>query len=69
MDFLPEYMKFCYKALLDVYEEMEQEMVKEGRAFCVYYVKNEVNIINLQLFLGLVLTKYYISNSFNICIR
>jgi hypothetical protein len=50
MDFLPEYMKFCYKALLDVYEEMEQEMVKEGRAFCVYYVKNEVNIITLQLF-------------------
>ncbi|KAI5387446.1 hypothetical protein KIW84_073540 [Lathyrus oleraceus] len=42
MDFLPEYMKFCYKALLDVYEEMEQEMVKEGRAFCVYYVKNEM---------------------------
>ncbi|CAK8577223.1 unnamed protein product [Lathyrus sativus] len=42
MDFLPEYMKFCYKAVLDVYEEMEQEMVKEGRAFCVYYVKNEM---------------------------
>ncbi|XP_058735287.1 (-)-germacrene D synthase-like isoform X2 [Vicia villosa] len=42
MDFLPEYMKFCYKALLDVYEEMEQEMVKEGRAFCVNYIKNEM---------------------------
>ncbi|CAI8617510.1 unnamed protein product [Vicia faba] len=42
MDFLPEYMKFCYKALLDVYEEMEQEMLKEGRAFCVNYVKNEM---------------------------
>jgi hypothetical protein len=44
MDFLPEYMKFCYKAVWDVYEEMEQEMVKEGRAFCVIYAKNEVNI-------------------------
>ncbi|CAK8577224.1 unnamed protein product [Lathyrus sativus] len=42
MDFLPEYMKFCYKALLDVYEEIEQEMVKEGRVFCVNYVKNEM---------------------------
>nr|QPL17962.1 terpene synthase [Lathyrus odoratus] len=42
MNFLPEYMKFCYKALLDVFEEMEQEMVKEGRAICVYYVQNEM---------------------------
>lgn len=42
MDFLPQYMKFCYKAVLDVYEEMEQEMVKEGRAFCVTYAKNEM---------------------------
>jgi hypothetical protein len=36
-------MKFCYKAVWDVYEEMEQEMLKEGRAFCVIYAKNEVN--------------------------
>lgn len=42
MDFLPEYMKFCYEALLDVYEEMEQEMSKEGREFSVIYAKNEV---------------------------
>ncbi|XP_058730544.1 (-)-germacrene D synthase-like [Vicia villosa] len=41
MDFLPEYMKFCYKAILDFFEETEQEMAKEGRAFCVNYVKNE----------------------------
>ncbi|KAJ1441933.1 Terpenoid cyclases/protein prenyltransferase alpha-alpha toroid [Sesbania bispinosa] len=42
MDFLPEYMKFCYNALLDVYEEIEQEMAKEGRAFCVIYAKKEM---------------------------
>lgn len=48
MDFLPQYMKFCYKAVLDVYEEMEQEMVKEGRAFCVTYAKNEVKILTLH---------------------
>jgi len=48
MDFLPEYMKFCYKAVLDVYDEMEQEMVKEGRTFCVIYGKNEVKILTLH---------------------
>ncbi|KAE9592954.1 putative lyase [Lupinus albus] len=35
MDFLPEYMKCCYKAILDTYEEIEQEMAKEGRSFCM----------------------------------
>ena len=43
MEFLPEYMKICYKALLNVYNEIEQEMVKEGRAFCVKYAINEVS--------------------------
>ncbi|XP_061375423.1 probable terpene synthase 2 [Gastrolobium bilobum] len=42
MEFLPDYMKFCYQALLDVFQEIEQEMAKEGRGFCVKYVKNEV---------------------------
>ncbi|KAK7312995.1 hypothetical protein VNO77_37308 [Canavalia gladiata] len=42
MDFLPKYMKFCYKALLDVFKEIEQEMDKEGRAFCAIYAKKEM---------------------------
>ncbi|CAI8617517.1 unnamed protein product [Vicia faba] len=42
MDFLPEYMKFCYKAVLDVFEEIEHDTVKEGIGFCVVYVKNEM---------------------------
>ncbi|KAK7257291.1 hypothetical protein RIF29_31159 [Crotalaria pallida] len=42
MDFLPEYMKFCYKALLETFEEIDQEMAKEGRSFCVIYAKNEM---------------------------
>ncbi|XP_027355362.1 (-)-germacrene D synthase-like [Abrus precatorius] len=42
MDFLPEYMKICYQALLDIFKEIEQEMDKEGRAFCVIYVRNEI---------------------------
>ncbi|KAK7257303.1 hypothetical protein RIF29_31175 [Crotalaria pallida] len=42
MDFLPEYMKFCYNALLDTFEEIDQEMAKEGRSFCLIYAKNEM---------------------------
>ncbi|KAF8391454.1 hypothetical protein HHK36_023759 [Tetracentron sinense] len=37
IDQLPEYMKVCYRALLDVYDEMEEEMTKEGRSYHVYY--------------------------------
>ncbi|KAK9151948.1 hypothetical protein Syun_010257 [Stephania yunnanensis] len=36
---LPEYMKVCYKALLDVYEETEEVLRKEGRSYHVYYAK------------------------------
>ncbi|KAL1802473.1 hypothetical protein DCAR_0934040 [Daucus carota subsp. sativus] len=31
IDQLPEYMRHCYQALLDVFSEAEEEMVKEGR--------------------------------------
>ncbi|KAL4619514.1 hypothetical protein ACB092_06G084500 [Castanea dentata] len=37
IDQLPEYMKLCYKALLDVYEEIEDEMSKEGRSYLVHF--------------------------------
>ncbi|KAK9151967.1 hypothetical protein Syun_010276 [Stephania yunnanensis] len=36
---LPEYMKVCYKALLDAYEETEEVLRKEGRSYHVYYAK------------------------------
>ncbi|KAF7822835.1 (-)-germacrene D synthase-like [Senna tora] len=42
MESLPEYMRYCYQALLDVYEEIEKEMMKQGRAFCVNYAKHEM---------------------------
>ncbi|KAF3455994.1 hypothetical protein FNV43_RR00637 [Rhamnella rubrinervis] len=42
MNQLPEYMKYCYQALLDVYEEIEQLMTKEGRSYSVYYAKEEM---------------------------
>lgn len=44
MDFLPEYMKCVYNSLLDLYEEIEQEMAKEGRTLSAIYVKNEVKL-------------------------
>lgn len=42
---LPEYMKVCYRALLDVYYEMEEKLGEE-RSYCVRYaieaMKNQV---------------------------
>ncbi|RVW68204.1 (-)-germacrene D synthase [Vitis vinifera] len=35
IDHLPEYMKHCYVALLDVYKEIEEEMEKEGNQYRV----------------------------------
>jgi len=51
---LPEYMKLCYKALLNIFEETEQELRKQGKEYFVKYSKNEVC---LSVF-------YYLSNSF-----
>ncbi|NP_001268015.1 (-)-germacrene D synthase-like [Vitis vinifera] len=39
IDQLPDYMKCFYRALLDLYEEMEQEMAKEGKLYRVHYAK------------------------------
>ncbi|XP_010247958.1 PREDICTED: (-)-germacrene D synthase-like [Nelumbo nucifera] len=38
-DKLPEYMKVIYVTLLNIYNEIEEEMRKEGRCFCVSYAK------------------------------
>ncbi|TYH46505.1 hypothetical protein ES332_D11G340700v1 [Gossypium tomentosum] len=40
IDKLPEYMKFFYKSLLDVYGEVEKAMAKEEKSCCVEYSKN-----------------------------
>ncbi|KAF5478599.1 hypothetical protein F2P56_005142 [Juglans regia] len=42
IDILPEYMKLIYKALLDVYDEIEAETAKDGRPFCVHYAKESM---------------------------
>ena len=42
MDELPEYMQIFYRTLLNVFNEIEEEMVKEGRAYGAYYAKEAV---------------------------
>ncbi|KAL4272040.1 hypothetical protein GQ457_13G002780 [Hibiscus cannabinus] len=39
MDQLPDFMKISYKALLDVYKEMEQLMAEQGRQYRVEYAR------------------------------
>uniref|UniRef100_F6H239 (-)-germacrene D synthase n=1 Tax=Vitis vinifera TaxID=29760 RepID=F6H239_VITVI len=39
IDQLPDYMKLCYQALLDVFEEIEEEMTKQEKPYRVHYAK------------------------------
>ncbi|XP_057460929.1 (-)-germacrene D synthase-like [Actinidia eriantha] len=42
LDQLPDYMKLCYQALLDVYSMIDEEMAKQGRSYCVDYAKSSM---------------------------
>ncbi|KAH6778753.1 hypothetical protein C2S52_009990 [Perilla frutescens var. hirtella] len=42
VDGLPEYMRTCFEALLGVYDEMEDEMLKQGKLYRVQYAKQEM---------------------------
>ncbi|XP_011082247.2 vetispiradiene synthase 3 isoform X2 [Sesamum indicum] len=39
IDRLPDYMKMCYRVLLDLYDQYEQELRQQGRSFAVHYAK------------------------------
>ncbi|KAL2466319.1 Alpha-humulene/(-)-(E)-beta-caryophyllene synthase [Abeliophyllum distichum] len=39
IDRLPEYIKPFYSALLNLYEQFDEELSKEGRSYAVYYAK------------------------------
>ncbi|KAA8526909.1 hypothetical protein F0562_008862 [Nyssa sinensis] len=39
MDQLPEYMRVCYQALIDVYNEIENILAKEGNSYRLHYAK------------------------------
>ncbi|KAJ0703357.1 putative germacrene-A synthase [Helianthus annuus] len=46
LDSLPDYMKPIYKGLLDVYEEMEEILAKEGRTYELNYSKDSMKELN-----------------------
>ncbi|XP_020416962.1 (-)-alpha-pinene synthase-like isoform X2 [Prunus persica] len=39
MDELPDYMKIFYQTLMNLFNEIEEEMVKKGNSYRVYYAK------------------------------
>ncbi|KAK2975025.1 hypothetical protein RJ640_015237 [Escallonia rubra] len=39
---LPEYMRPLYRALLGLYEELEEEMTKQGKSYATYYAKEDM---------------------------
>ncbi|KAH6786409.1 hypothetical protein C2S52_005961 [Perilla frutescens var. hirtella] len=50
MDQLPPYMRIYYKALFDVYVEMEDEMGKIGKSYAVKYAKEEMKMLARSYF-------------------
>ncbi|KAM1256514.1 hypothetical protein PS2_030420 [Malus domestica] len=45
LDELPDYMQIFYHTLLSVINEIEEEMVKEGRSYRVYYTKESLKCV------------------------
>ncbi|KAL2327942.1 hypothetical protein Fmac_021369 [Flemingia macrophylla] len=41
LDDLPESMKLPFELLINIYEDLEQEMIKEGKLYCINYFKEE----------------------------
>ena len=44
IDELPDYMQIFYRTLLNVVDEIEEEIAKDGRSYRVYYAKESVCI-------------------------
>lgn len=53
VDTLPEYMKLIYRTLLDAFNEIEEDMAKQGRSHCVRYAKEAVCTSSLFFFFPL----------------
>nr|QNC49786.1 terpene synthase 6 [Leucophyllum frutescens] len=45
LDQLPDYMKNFYKALLEFFEEIEEELTKQGKSYRISYGKEAVRIL------------------------
>ncbi|KAB2615813.1 (-)-germacrene D synthase-like [Pyrus ussuriensis x Pyrus communis] len=41
---LPEYMKVCYQALLDLYAEIEEKLGNEGNSYRIHYAREAMKI-------------------------
>lgn len=39
---LPEDIRCCYQALLETFDDFEQELAKVGRSFCLHYAKEQM---------------------------
>ncbi|KAH9651258.1 alpha-humulene/(-)-(E)-beta-caryophyllene synthase [Citrus sinensis] len=51
IDQLPEYMKLCYRALLDVYSEAEKDLAPQGKLYRLHYAKKAMkNIVKNYFF-------------------
>ncbi|KAK7312913.1 hypothetical protein VNO77_37155 [Canavalia gladiata] len=46
LDNLPDYMKLSYRSLMMIYQEIEEQMKKEGRTFCLNYAIKELKRVN-----------------------
>ncbi|BFG29331.1 hypothetical protein CerSpe_156050 [Prunus speciosa] len=46
MDYLPEYMKVCNQALLDVYVEIEENLANAGNLYRIHYARETVSLMN-----------------------
>ena len=55
IDHLPEYMKLFYVALLDVYNEIEEEMEKQGYHYRLHYAIEAVRHLYLCILFRLCL--------------
>ncbi|KAK9275730.1 hypothetical protein L1049_022998 [Liquidambar formosana] len=61
IDQLPEYMKLSYRALLDVYCEIEEEMAKEGRSYRVHFAKETMkNLVRAYYVEAIWFSKQYV---------
>jgi hypothetical protein len=60
MDQLPDYMKICYEALLNVFSEIEEKVAKEGWSYRVHYGKEAVRTTLLTLSLHQILIYYVV---------
>ncbi|KAL4310335.1 hypothetical protein GQ457_01G005480 [Hibiscus cannabinus] len=56
---LPTYMQFFYKALLDLYEEMEEVMIEQGKSYRVQYAKEAMKQLSQAYFVE---AKWYNEN-------